>query len=151
MTLDARLKWKEHVKIKTIEMKLKAEKLKWLIGRRSKLSIQNKLLIYNQVIKPVWTYGIQLWGCTSKCNIEAIQRQQNKIIKNIANAPWYVRNSDLHNDLSVQTVPDIITMHADKHEKRLQIHANPEAAKLCKAVYTRRLKRTKPKDLISKI
>lgn len=30
------------------------------------LSVDNKLLLYKQILKPVWTYGIPLWGCTKK-------------------------------------------------------------------------------------
>jgi hypothetical protein len=47
----------------------------WLIGRNSSLTLHNKLLIYKykQILKPVWTYGIQLWGCTKPSNTEIIQ------------------------------------------------------------------------------
>ena len=59
MTLDAKLKWKEHVKKKKQELNLKFWKMYWLLGRQSQLSIHNKLLLYKQVLKPIWTYGIQ--------------------------------------------------------------------------------------------
>jgi hypothetical protein len=64
MTLDAKLRWREHVKKKIEELNIKYtyRTVKWLLGRTSQLSIQNKILVYNQIIKPVWTYGIQLWG-----------------------------------------------------------------------------------------
>jgi hypothetical protein len=38
---------------------------KWLIGKKSHLSIENKLLIYKAVTKPMWSYGTELWGCDS--------------------------------------------------------------------------------------
>ena len=47
ITLGAKLRWNEHVKIKIMELQLKQKKLHWLLGRTSKLSIENKLLIYN--------------------------------------------------------------------------------------------------------
>jgi hypothetical protein len=68
------------------------------------LSIDNKLLIYKAVIKPIWTYGIQLWGCASKSNIELIQRTQSKILRFIVNAPWYVSNHTMHTDLKTPYV-----------------------------------------------
>jgi hypothetical protein len=37
-------------------------KMYWLLGRKSKLSTSIKLLIYKTTLKPIWTYGIQLWG-----------------------------------------------------------------------------------------
>jgi len=64
MTMDATLRWKAHVKKKYKELGLKQKKTYFLMGRRSNLSIHNKLMLYEQILKPVWTYGIQLWGCT---------------------------------------------------------------------------------------
>jgi hypothetical protein len=46
------------------------------------------LLFYKQVIRPVWIYGVQLWGCASDSNIQVILRYQNKALKCIVNAPW---------------------------------------------------------------
>jgi hypothetical protein len=34
----------------------------WLLGRKAKLSVDNKLLVYKAILKPIWVYGIQLWG-----------------------------------------------------------------------------------------
>jgi len=62
MTLDAKLRWKPHVKKKQEELTLKCRKMYWLMG--SALSVYNKLMLYQQVLKPVWTNDIQLWGCT---------------------------------------------------------------------------------------
>jgi hypothetical protein len=36
------------------------------------LSLANKLLIYKTIIKPIWTYGVELWGCASKSNVAII-------------------------------------------------------------------------------
>jgi len=66
------------------------------MGRRSALTTHNKLVLHKQILKPVWTYGIQLWGCTKPSNIAIIQRFKNKVLRAIVNAPWYVRNADLH-------------------------------------------------------
>ena len=60
MTLDTKLRWKERTKKKRAELDLKYRQYYWLIERNSKLAIQNKILIYNQILKPVWLYGFQL-------------------------------------------------------------------------------------------
>jgi transposase len=44
MTLDAKLRWKAHVKKIREELGLKYKKMYWLTGRRSALSIHNKLM-----------------------------------------------------------------------------------------------------------
>jgi uncharacterized protein YeeX (DUF496 family) len=145
MTLDAKLRWKEHIKKKRDELNIKFRKMYWLLGRNSELSVHNKLTLYKQIIRPVWSYGIQLWGCANESNIQVIQSYQNKVLKCIVNAPWYVRNSDLHCDLGIETVTDIIANFAKSHEKRLQDHINIEASRLLNVNnITRRLKRKKP-------
>jgi hypothetical protein len=80
----------------------------WLIGRNSKLSLDNKILLYKTIIKPIWVYGVEIWGCASKTNISIIQRSQSKILRMITNAPWYVSNITLHEDLKVPIVKDVI-------------------------------------------
>ncbi|KAI5720084.1 hypothetical protein M8J77_001627 [Diaphorina citri] len=148
MTLDAKLKWKEHVKKKRQQLQLKFQKLYWLLGRYSPLPIENKLLVYKQVLKPVWTYGIQLWGCTCETTIYIIQRFQNKVLRSIVDAPWYIRNDNLHRDLCVETVKEVIKKAALAHQKRLQEHENIEVVHLLDVEsLLRRLKRKKPHDL----
>jgi hypothetical protein len=39
------------------------------------------------IITPIWTYSIELWGCSCKSNIAVIQRCQTKIIRAIVDAP----------------------------------------------------------------
>jgi hypothetical protein len=60
--------------------------------KKSHLSVENKLLTHKAVIKPIWKYGIELWGCASKSNIIIMQRPQSKMLRAIANAPFYVTN-----------------------------------------------------------
>jgi hypothetical protein len=129
MTPDAKLQWIEHIKKRRDELNIKFRKMYWLLGRNSELSVHNKIILYKQVIRSVWSYGIQLWGCASDSNIQVIQRYQNKVLKCIVNTPWYVRNSD-HRDLGIEMVADIIAKFAKSHEKRLQDHINIEASRL---------------------
>ena len=76
----------------------------WLIGKHSPLSLENKLLIYKTVLKPVWTCGIELWGCASKSNMAVIQRYQSRLLRFITSALWYVSNQILHSDLHIPHV-----------------------------------------------
>ena len=90
MTLDAKLRWKPHVKKNQKELTPKYRKMYWLMGRYSALSVYNKLMLYQQVLKPVWTYGIQLCGCTGQSNGNIIQRFQDRVLRGIVYAPWYI-------------------------------------------------------------
>ena len=119
------------------------------MGRCSALSVYNKLMLYQQFFKPVWTYGIQLWGCTSQNNRNIIQRFQYRVLRGIVDAPWYIRNDNLHKDLDVETVDSVIKNYAQSHEQRLQRHINVEALQLLNNDgLVRRLKRTKPFELV---
>jgi hypothetical protein len=60
----------------------------WLLGQKSQLSTTNKLLLYKTILKPIWTYGIQLWGTDSTSNIEILERFQSKVLRIIVDAPW---------------------------------------------------------------
>jgi hypothetical protein len=66
---------------------IKFRKMYGLLGRNYELSVHNKLILYKQVIRPVWSYGIQLWGCATVSNIQVIQRYPNKVLKCIVDAP----------------------------------------------------------------
>jgi hypothetical protein len=46
-----------------------------------------KLLIYKVILKPIWTYGIQLWGTTSHSNIEILESFQSKVLRLIVDGP----------------------------------------------------------------
>lgn len=149
MHLDRRLNWKVHVKKKRDELNLKLRNLYWLLGHRSSLSLANKRLIYMSILKPVWTYGLQIWGTAKQSNRLVIQRVQNKALRLIAKAQWFVPNSVLHRDLQIQSVDEVIGLLAAKHEDRLHVHPNVTAIQLLDTSRDiRRLKRLKPHDLV---
>jgi hypothetical protein len=98
------------------------------------------LLLYNQILNPVWTYGIHLRVCTKPSNVDIIQRFQNKALWNIV---------ELHRDLEVDVVGREIQSFAPKHEERLHQHVNVEAIQLLDNTgIVRRLQRKKPDDLV---
>jgi len=72
--LVRKLTWRKHITTKRKQLDLKLRKLYWIIGRKSKLSLENKLLVY----KAIWTYGVQLWGSASNSNIDILERFQSK-------------------------------------------------------------------------
>jgi hypothetical protein len=71
--------------------------------RKSQLSLDNKLLDHNAILKSIWTNGVQLWGSASNCNLEIVERFQSKVLRIITDAPWYVPNAVIKRDLQVLT------------------------------------------------
>ena len=85
MHLDRRLTWRNHITSKRRHLDLQLRKLYWIIGRKSQLSLENKLL-YKAILKPIWAYGIQPWGTASNPNIDILERFQAKVLRIITGA-----------------------------------------------------------------
>ena len=92
--LDRRLTWKHHISTLRKYLDHRTRELYWIIGKHSPLSLNNKLLIYKTILKPIWTYRIELWGCASPSLVAVIQRYQSKLLRLITNSPRYVTNKN---------------------------------------------------------
>jgi hypothetical protein len=99
-------------------------KMYWLLGRKSKFSISNKLLAYKVILKHVWAYGIQLWGSAFISNIEILEHFQAKVLCMITDAPWYVSNMVLRHDLQITSVKEKIHRFSTQYRGRLYTHSN---------------------------
>jgi len=118
-----------------------AREIYWLIVKHPPLSLENKLLIYKTVLKPVWPYGIELWGCATKPNIAVIQRYQSRLLRTITKAPWYVSNQTLHSDLRIPHVRTVFRERTATHHTTLDSHPNPLMEPLVHPPDNRGLKR----------
>lgn len=63
---------------KQIEFKLL--NMYWLLGKKSKLSLRNKILLYKVIIRPIWAYACQLWACAANSNIQYNKHRKYNII-----------------------------------------------------------------------
>jgi hypothetical protein len=113
--------------IRNVEVKSYFQQIKWL-------------LIYKAILKPAWSYGIELWRCASPSNIAKIQRYQSKLLRLITNAPWFVTNQTLHQDLCIEEVRYVFRETAAAHYKTLTEHPNPLMGPLTDRPKQRRLK-----------
>jgi len=59
LLLDQKLIWRPHITAKKTQINHKLRQRHWLIGRKSKLTTKNKLLLYKAILKPM-----DLW-CTT--------------------------------------------------------------------------------------
>lgn len=125
VTMDKKLIWKKHIeKIKSKALQQNAI-LYPLINRNSKLSIKTKLNLYNSYIKPILTYGSPAWCFASKTVRAPLQTLQNKILRQAINAPWFIRNADIHKDLKQPTIIENIRSLIIKSYTHAQQHQNP--------------------------
>ena len=65
-----------------------------------------------------------------------------KALRNIVDAPRYIRNADFHRDLQMEMVTNETGNFAKKHEERILHHVNVEAIQLLdNSELVRRLKK----------
>jgi hypothetical protein len=115
---------------------------------KSQLSLENKLLVYKVILKPVWAYGIQLWGTASNSNLEIVERFQPKVLRIITDAPGFIPNTVIKHDLQVPTIKQEARKYSVNYRKRLDVHPNSLANALFQdQPCNSRLKRLYPGDL----
>jgi len=147
LILDKRLTWRQHITKITATCRSKLRKLNWMLKGKSELSLSNKMLLYRSIVVPSFTYCIQIWGTASDSNVMRVQRVQNRALRSIADAPWYVRNDVLSCDLHIPTVREQINMHSSRYNDRLLAHTNHLAASLANRITMRRRLKRSPKAM----
>jgi hypothetical protein len=115
-----------------------------LVTRTQIKSLYKQLLIYVTILKPIWAYGIQLWGATSTSSIEILERFQSKALRIITDAPWYVLNAIIQKDLQIPTIRHEISRYSYQYSKRLSVHPNELTLNLKEPPETRRLRKHLP-------
>jgi hypothetical protein len=120
-------------------------KLYWLLKRKSKLSTSNKHLMYKTIIKPIWTYRIQLWCMASTFSIEILERFQLKALCMILDLPWYVPNTVIRRNIQIPTVKGEIHCYSSQYIACFSAHPNDLIVNLIELPDNRRLQR--PNDL----
>jgi len=124
----------------------------WLFNQKSKLTLENKILLYKAILKPIWTYGIPIWGVSAKSNLDILQRFQSKTLRMCTNAPYFVSNDIIHRDLRVPTVYETIQQSSKSYRQRLANHPNPLASRLISNnMQHRRLRRFSAADLPNRV
>lgn len=106
--LDAKMTFKKHIKdTKKICSQL-IGCLYPLIGRKSKMSTENKLTIIRAIMIPKITYGSEAWAIANPKSKQALQVEINKTARIIINAPWYITNEQIRKELKIETLEEII-------------------------------------------
>jgi hypothetical protein len=119
----------------------------WLLGLKSKLSTSNKFLVYKTILKPIWTYGIQLWGTTSTSNTEILERFHSKALRMIVDGPWFVPNTVIRRDLQIPTVKEEIRRYSSQYSARISAHPDDLIVNFIELPDNRLLRRHLPNDM----
>jgi hypothetical protein len=79
-----------------------------ILNKKSLILKKCSLLIFKQILHPLLTYACPVWGKCATTHISKIQIYQNKVLRIIANALWFIRNVNLHKNLQIQKIIDHI-------------------------------------------
>ena len=86
-----------------------------------------------------------MWRTAANSNIQIIERFQNKTLRNILDAPWFVPNDIIRKDTNIPTVIEEINNYKQNYKNRLSIHPNTLATNLLQHSFMRsRLRKYKP-------
>lgn len=122
--LDSKLSYKKHMTETRKKVTRKINYLYPLLCKNSKLSNTNKLTVYKAIIRPNFLYGIEV-GNNANQNVKHIaQITQNKILRMITGAPYYVPNRALHSDMEMETYEEIGSRIIPKTYKKMEHHSN---------------------------
>jgi hypothetical protein len=101
LILDKKLTWNIYLQTKRLTLNNCLRMLRPLLTKNKYSTLNTKLLIYKSLLKPIWTYGLQLWEAAKKSNTNLIQTFQNISFRRLSNTPPYILNQTLHNDLHI--------------------------------------------------
>ncbi|GFX42049.1 RNA-directed DNA polymerase from mobile element jockey [Trichonephila clavipes] len=100
--LDAKLTFAYHIEQTRKKALAVHAMLKRLISRRSKLAIRHKVLLYKSIIRPVMCYGSQIFGSAGMCHLKKLHTLTNSFLRQLVNAPWFIRNEVIYRDLKIK-------------------------------------------------
>lgn len=113
LILDKTLTFQKHIEYALNKANTAMRIFYSLLNRRSKLNLENKLLIYKVAIRPIFSYGCQIFNGAAKTHIDKLQRFQNKVLRAIFNVTWNpdtmrysLTTSQLHLQAELETVKE---------------------------------------------
>ncbi|VVC46183.1 Hypothetical protein CINCED_3A025239, partial [Cinara cedri] len=118
-----RLTWGPHLKSKRKSLNSRSHLLRPVL--KSKLPLHNKILLFKTMLRLIWSYEAQIWGCAKPSQLKTIEAFQSISLRIITSAPWYVSNLTLHKDLNIESVVNLVKTYYKKFNSKLLLHSNP--------------------------
>lgn len=108
VVLDKKLTMKQHIEYVTSRAEKAIKILYPLLNRRSKLSVENKLLLFKLVLRPTYTYACPVFEEMAQTHYKKLQILQNKILKMALNLHWRTPTAEVHQEAEVETVAEFV-------------------------------------------
>lgn len=107
-----------HIEYKRKSLNQRSHSLRHIL--QSNMSLETKLLIYKQIIRPSMTYRIQLWGSAKKSSISTLQSFQSINLQIITSALWFIDYHTLYKDRRMETLTELATCYFKKLQNHTQ-------------------------------
>lgn len=130
VVIDKGLTFKNHHQNTISKVEKLIKTLYPLINRKSKLSVDTKLLMYKQIFRPVLTYAAPVWRHCARTHKKRLQVSQNKLLKMILNLPQSTETTFVHDTANIDLLDEYINDMSDRFESRTAAIENPEVANL---------------------
>lgn len=128
--IDKRLTYKSHIDKSIERNELSIRTLYSLIGRNSKLSLGNKLLIFKQIFRPGLTFAAPVINQCAATHRKRLQTAQNKVLKIILKVPTRTSTAEIHDICKVEMVNQFIQRLTESFIARTATSNNPEVEQL---------------------
>lgn len=114
LQLDKRLRFRDNTNKQTNKTRTIISKLFPLMKSRH-TTTKNKHLIYKTIIRPIMTYGAEVWSHTSPTNKKKYQTTQNRCLRLITNKDIYTKITTLHNLTNIPYFNEYIKILTEKY------------------------------------
>jgi hypothetical protein len=84
------------------------------------------VLLYKQLIRPMMDYACPIWRSAASSHVKKLQVLQSKCLRIATNAPWYVGNRQIHEDLGIPFFADHIRALTESFDSKLTDYDNSE-------------------------
>ena len=113
VTIDSCLTWKEHINSLTSKIKPKLGALALLSKCLPRAELDS---IYKTTIQPYIDYGIIIWGQHSQCNLNMVQKFQNRAARLVTrNFDYLTSSSEIIKSLKWLTLPETLLFNKSFH------------------------------------
>lgn len=120
--LDTRLRFRRNAQLQTNKARAAICKL-FPLFKSNSVTIKIKRLMYKMLIRPILTYGCQIWGHISTTTLRKYQTTQNKCLRLILNKPIDTRVDLLHQLADIPTFSDYVhTLTTKYYNSHIQHH-----------------------------
>lgn len=121
LNFNKRHTWNHYTSTNSLILNARMGMFRPILIRNNYTSLKTKLLVYKTLLKPIWTYALQL----NILNLNKIQTYQNIVLCRISNAFPYVFNLTLHKNLAMKSVYEGARTHYARFDKILLNHPDP--------------------------